>query len=417
MNPEELEEIRIGRLRDVLGHAGAYVPFYEKRFAEAGFDASRVRSFDDLRRLPILTKADIQEYRESLISTAYDRQQLLVNRTGGSTGSPLQFYYDERHRDLREAATVRHNMWAGYPLGSKVAVVWGHPSDLARMQSPGVKLRNLLIDRLLFCDSSGFSSDTLRRFARDYQRFAPDVILAYANSLALVVDFMSANSIELPRPKSIVTSAELLTAENREKIEGYFCAKVFDRYGARETSVIASECVAHDGLHIGTEYLHLEVVNQEGEPAGAGESGDILITNLANRAFPFIRYRIGDVGAIAPDSQCSCGIRLPRMQMIAGRTTDFLLAPDGRKVSGAALTIYLAAKVPGVRQAQIVQRERLTLVLNLAVDPCFGPGSRETIEAKVRYFFGDEMKVSYNYVDGIARESSGKYRFSICELS
>jgi phenylacetate-CoA ligase len=104
------------------------------------------------------------------------------------------------------------------------------------------------------------------------------------------------------------------------------------------------------------------------------------------------------------------------MQMIAGRTTDFLLAPDGRKVSGAALTIYLAAKIPGVCQAQIIQRERTALIFNLAVDQSFDQSSLDLIREKVTHFFGVSMRIVPNYVDAIPKEPSGKYRFSICEL-
>ncbi len=416
MSADELNSIRIERLRDILEHAAEFVPFYKRRFAESGFSPAAVTDFSDLQKIPVLTKKDIQENRETLISTAYKRQDLIANRTGGSTGSPLQFYHDKLRWDVRQAATIRHNLWAGHRVGHKVAILWGHQTDLSAFKTLKARLRNIFVDRLLICDSSSFSDASLQQFALDYQRFRPDVILAYANSLALVVDFMKANSIELPPPESIITSAEVLTSDNREKIEAYFGTKIFDRYGARETSVIASECSAHDGMHIGSEYLHLEFVDGN-RPVTSGESGDILVTILGNHAFPFIRYKIGDVGAPAVVSQCSCGVTLPKMQVVAGRTTDFLLAPDGRKVSGAALTIYLAARIPGVRQAQIIQREKLKLIFNLVVDAGFDQVSRQLIEERVRHFFGNSMGVEYRYVDEIPREASGKYRFSICELS
>lgn len=416
MSSDELHSIRMERLRGILAHAAEFVPFYRERFANCGFSPAAVRDFSDLHKVPPLSKKDIQDNREQLISTAYSRQDLIANRTGGSTGSPLQFFHDKQRWEVRQAATIRHNLWAGHRIGQKMAVLWGHQSDLAGFKSLKAKLRNALVDRLLICDSSSFSEATLTQFAADYKKFQPETILAYANSLALVVDFMKANGIELPPPKSIITSAEVLTAENREKIEGYFGVKVFDRYGSRETSVIASECTAHDGLHIGAEYLHMEFV-KDGRAVSEGEAGDILVTVLGNHAFPFIRYEIGDVGALANSTDCSCGVKLPKMAMIAGRTTDFLLAPDGRKVSGAALTIYLAAKVPGVRQAQIIQRERERLVFNLATDSQFDADSKAMIAERVRHFFGAPMEVEYNLVKEIPKEASGKYRFSICELN
>ena len=412
--PERLHDLRFGALLQLLDHAARYVPFYQKRFADAGFDINTVKDFDDLKRLPILTKRDIQEHREELISTFYPRAELVENRTGGSTGSPLVFYHHKERLDSRQAATLRHNRWAGYKVGCKAAILWGHQHDINLYRSFKARLRNLLIDRQLICDSGSFSEETLSQFTRDFHHFRPEIIVAYANSLGMVVDYCTAKKIELPRPQGIITSAEVLTDENRAKIESYFGVKVFDRYGSRETSVIASECEAHDGLHINAENLYLEFI-EHGKDVEPGAVGEIIVTDLGNWAFPFIRYQIGDMGSPA-ESVCRCGRTLPRMQMIAGRTTDFLCAPDGRKVSGAALTIYLAAKVPGVRQAQIIQRERTILIFNLVVDRSFDQSSLDLIREKVTHFFGEQMQFVPNYVDTIPKEPSGKYRFSICEL-
>jgi phenylacetate-CoA ligase len=413
-NPEKLHDLRLGALLQLLDHAARYVPFYQKRFADAGFDPQMVKDFDDLKKLPVLTKQDIQENREALISIRYPKADLVENRTGGSTGSPLVFYHHKERLDSRQAATLRHNRWAGYKVGCKAAILWGHQHDISLYRSFKARLRNLLIDRQLICDSGSFSEETLSQFTRDFRRFRPEIIVAYANSLGMVVDYCIAKKIELPRPRGIITSAEVLTDETRAKIESYFDVKVFDRYGSRETSVIASECEAHDGLHINAENLYLEFV-QHGKNVEPGAVGEIIVTDLGNWAFPFIRYQIGDMGSPA-EGVCRCGRTLPRMQMIAGRTTDFLCAPDGRKVSGAALTIYLAAKVPGVRQAQIIQREIMTLIFNLVVDQSFNQSSLDLIREKVTHFFGESMQIVPNYVDTIPKESSGKYRFSICEL-
>jgi len=412
--PVKLHDLRLVSLQKLLDHAVRYVPFYQKRFADAGFDPQMVKDFDDLKKLPILTKQDIQENSEDLISTCYPRVELVENRTGGSTGSPLVFYHHKERLDSRQAATLRHNRWAGYKVGCKTAILWGHQRDISLYRSFKARLRNLLIDRQLICDSGSFSEETLSRFTRDFRSFRPEVIVAYANSLGMVVDYCTAKKIELPIPHCIITSAEVLTDENRAKIESYFDVRIFDRYGSRETSIIASECEAHDGLHINAENLHLEFI-ESGKDVEADAVGEIIVTDFGNWAFPFIRYQIGDMGSPAT-GVCGCGRTLPRMQMIAGRTTDFLCAPDGRKVSGAALTIYLAAKVPGVRQAQIIQRERTTLIFNLVVDQSFGQSSLNLIREKVTHFFGEQMQFVPNYLDTIPKESSGKYRFSICEL-
>jgi phenylacetate-CoA ligase len=105
------------------------------------------------------------------------------------------------------------------------------------------------------------------------------------------------------------------------------------------------------------------------------------------------------------------------MEMVGGRTTDFLLAPDGRRVSGAALTIYLIANTPGVRQAQIVQDSHDTLRLRIVRGPEFTEGSTTFLKKKVAEFFGFEMALQFEFVESIPKEPSGKYRFSICRLN
>lgn len=415
LSADELHSLRVSRLREMLDHAARYVPFYRKRFSDAGVGVAEFQDFCDLKRIPILTRRDLQDHLEELISTYFRREDLQENRTGGSTGTPVVFYHHRDRLESRQAATLRHNAWAGYHIGCRTAILWGHQGDLTFFKSFKARVRNKLIDRQLICDSGSFSEETLQQFVKDFKSSRPEVILAYANSLALVVDYCLDHKTTLPSPKSIITSAEVLTDASRLKIESFFGTKVFDRYGSRETSVIASECEAHAGLHINAENLFLEFLNANRD-ALDGETGEIVITDLGNFAFPLIRYQIGDLGAPVEGS-CSCGRTLPRMHVVAGRTTDFLLAPDGRKVSGAALTIYLAAKVPGIRQAQIVQREKATLIFNLVVDGSFDDASQALIRQKVNDFFGTQMSFKFNFVEGIPREKSGKYRFSICELA
>jgi phenylacetate-CoA ligase len=411
---EELHLLRLDRLRAILRHAEYYVPFYKRRFAAVGFNIKDFKDFGDLQQLPILTKADIQQHRDELISSYYERKDIVENRTGGSTGSPLVFYHNKERLDSRQGATLRHNLWAGYRIGCKAAVIWGHQSDLSLFTSTKARVRKRLIDRTLIVDAASFSEESLHAFIRRYKSFKPDVILSYANSLAALVEYCIEQKVELPSPQSIITSAEVLTPENRELIESYFRAPIFDRYGCREVSIIASECEAHEGLHINAENLYLEFINDHGQ-VPPGEMGRVIVTDLGNYAFPFIRYEIGDLGSPAAGA-CSCGRVLPLMKMVAGRTSDFLVATDGRRVSGTALTILLAAKVPGVRQVQIIQKELHQLVFRLVTDPSFGPNSENLIRKQVAHFFGGEMGFSLEFVKEIPKEASGKYRFSICEI-
>ncbi len=208
-----------------------------------------------------------------------------------------------------------------------------------------------------------------------------------------------------------MTSAEVLEDEDRALLERVFGCRVFNRYGCREVSVIASECEAHAGLHVMAEGLYLEI-ETGGGAAQPGQAGSILVTDLLNYAMPLIRYRIGDVGSWAR-GDCSCGRSLPRLEKVAGRVTDFLTGIDGRMVSGVYLATYVVAQQPWLGQVQIRQErvgslryrvkpghdfsfDRAQAYLREATENCLGRGSNVEVEI----------------VDALPSEPSGKFLFS-----
>jgi phenylacetate-CoA ligase len=264
-------------------------------------------------------------------------------------------------------------------------------------------------------DTSSITSKKLADFNSLLKKFKPYIIVAYANSIYLFAQFLKqTGSTDHHKPHAIITSAEFLDPQRREIIENVFECKVFDRYGSRETSIIASECEKHSGLHICAEALHLEFI-KDSKPASPGQLGKVIVTDLLNYGMPFIRYQIEDIGASQTDL-CSCGRNLPLMKMAAGRVTDFLVTPDGKIISGASLTIYLIANAPGVAQAQLIQEKKDELILKIVRDDKFGDESMRFFEKEIPEFFGKSVKYTVEFVDEIPPESSGKYRFSISKV-
>ena len=211
----------------------------------------------------------------------------------------------------------------------------------------------------------------------------------------------------------MITSAELLSDTERALIERVFRTKVFDRYGCREMSVVASECEAHDGLHINSENIFVEIL-RSGKPAEPGEPGELILTDLENHGMPLIRYKIED-SASAVSGECACGRTLPRLRITGGRVNEFLVTADDRLVAGTALTIFLLAETPGIAQMQIYQRERGKVIFRIVKDN-YGFDERILLE-KAQTFLGAGTQVAIEYREQIAREPSGKYRFSISEVA
>jgi phenylacetate-CoA ligase len=415
LSAEEIRNLQLERLKKLMVHAYKNCPFYTKRFDEAGFKPEKMHSLEDILIIPVLTKKDIQRNKETIKDKNFGKDMLIPNKTGGSTGSPLHFYLDADRLFSRQAATFRHNRWTGWDIGVKTAALWGHREDISGLQHFKARLRNFLVDRRVILDTSSITLEKLASFKLQLRQFNPMVYIAYANSMYLFARYLKeTNSTDHHRPRAIITSAEVLDPEQRMLIEKIFDCRVFDRYGSRETSVIASECDKHTGLHICAETFLLEFI-KENKPVASGELGKIVITDLLNYGMPFIRYQIEDAGIPAGDN-CSCGRGLPLMKMAAGRVTDFFVTPDRKIISGASLTIYLIANTPGIAQAQLIQEKIDEIVFKIVKGDNFTEESLKFLKNEIPKYFGDSVKYQIEYVDQIPLESSGKYRFSISKV-
>jgi len=408
-------ELQWERLSAMLQHAYDTCPFYTKRFQAAGLNPKKMESFDDLEKLPVLTKADIQNNLSEMISQAYLDKSLIKDKTGGSTGSPLVYYYNRERLDSRHAATVRHNRWAGWEIGDKVGLIWGAHSDLTGLGKMKSRLRNQLLTRYLVLDTSAMTEEKIGTYAKELRKYQPKILLAYTNSLVMLANYMKENGITDIRPTGIVCTCEVLTPEYRTLIESAFGCKVFDRYGSREVAVIASECDHHEGLHINADNLFLEFV-KDGKNVKPGEVGHTLITDLRNFGMPLIRYKIEDMGT-ASEKVCGCGRGLPMMAMVAGRVTDFIVTPDGKILSGVALATYMITNIKGIGQVQLVQDEKDALKIKMIRNPQYTDATSKELLERANKFIGSGMKFEIEFVEEIPKSPSGKMIFSVSSVT
>ncbi len=414
-SPERLRELQWERLERLVHHAYERCPFYRERWSAAGIRPGDIRGFDDFARLPLVTKRDIQEHAPDMVRSDRSPGDLVQNRTGGSTGEPLVFYLDPDRVRSRAASSIRHDRWAGKDIGTYYASIWGHRRDREPLGNSWAAFRERWIYRVLFLDASSLSADTLRGFVDRLRRARPEVYVAYANAIYLLARFLKEEGVsDPPRPEAIIATAEVLEPERRALIESVFGCPVFDRYGCREVSIIASECSEHDGLHINAEALHVEIL-RDGKPAAAGEAGEVVVTDLLNTGMPLIRYRIRDMAAPV-EGVCRCGRGLPRLRMAGGRVTDFISTPDGRIVSGASLTIFLVANTPGLRQAQLRQARREEVVVRIVRGPDYDRASEDYLLRTAREMLGDAVRIAVEPVEEIPPSPSGKHLFCVSEV-
>ncbi|MDR1141127.1 MAG: hypothetical protein LBL62_05495, partial [Planctomycetaceae bacterium] len=409
--PDELRELVRQRLRNILDTAYHRIPYYKSVFDRAGIIPSDIKTDADMLSVPILEKREVQANLQTMLDPEFPKHRLIFDKTGGSTGTPVNYYYSIERKWSRQAAMLRHDRWAGYDVGQRFASLWGAARDMP-VSGWKQKIKSLIFPKTLQLNSIQMTPELMLEFNEQLKRYRPPVILAYANVLALFASFLKQQGVRVYQPKGIITSAEVLTPENRQLIEATFGAPVFNRLGCREFSVIASECEQHDGMHIMAEGLYIELIRGS-RPAETGETGEIIVTDLLNAAMPMIRYRLGDTASWVAGT-CSCGRSLPRINNVAGRVTDFIVGMDNRLCSGVALATFIVSKRPSFGQIQIIQEEHGKILYRVGCgqNKPLQQSDLDFLREQTELYLGKGITIDYEYVDSIPHEASGKFIFS-----
>lgn len=411
LTPEMLCQRQWTRTQDIVRYAFNHCPYYRERFADNGFGRV-LRDQSDFRRLPILTKDDIRKNGDALLSDDFPHDKLIQAKTGGSTGTALTVYFDESCQEMRNAAAIRSNAWAGWDIGMKVAAIWGNPPVATTFKE---KLRALLLDRFIYLDTMNINKESVREFVINWRRERPQIIFGHAHSIYILANFLRDMYIDDLRPVGIVATSMMLLRPERRVIEQVFGCPVTDRYGCEEVGLIACECEQHNGLHLNSDHLVVEFLRDDGSIANPGEEANIVVTDLINRGMPLIRYQVGDLGV--PSGQtCTCGRGLPLMERVTGRQADFLKRLDGSLVAGISLVERTLTAIPGIRQMQLVQSELNKLIVKLVTSVPFDEHSERRLRSELESVFGMGVQIQLLQVQALDQTRSGKYRLAICNV-
>jgi len=403
----ELQALQMERLRAVLAHAAAHVPYYRNLFQRIGFAPGDLRSIESLSALPPLERPTIRDRVDDLIADDVARDRLHMTTTSGSTGMPLATYHDPLAVTITAARYWRANLaWGHRPCDRVLRIVRRPDTADWRTAFRDWLQRVLVNDRRWYVETVDRSD--LARLVEVIRRWQPRTLRGFHDKLTLIASYLEQQGERLHVPR-IVSGAALLTAEDRARFLEFLGHEVFDHYSAEEASGMAFECEAHEGIHVAGESFVIEAIT-DGRPAKPGELGEVFVTTLTNFAMPLIRYRIGDT--LTPvGSPCSCGRTLPLVRMTHGRVLDILSAPDGRAVSpSAVIRVFRLFSESQVAQYQVVQetisRVRIRIVPK--------PGYSAAIEVSLAKAFGDvvggHVQLEFEYPDSIPFDPRSKTR-------
>lgn len=411
-SPDQLKALRIKRLRRFLSEIYQTTDYFKAQFDALDFDPMALESLDQLQQLPLMSKADIRQNTTQL--TAKTATQLRRFSTGGSSGNPLLFYLDSERISHDVAAKWRATRWWNVDIGDNEMVVWGSPIELGAQDRIRM-LRDKLYRTSLF-SAFDLSDSTLLDACNALQSQRPRMVFGYPSVISSIAKFAKQRGINLSGlgVNVVFVTAERLYSEQRSVIESAFACRVANGYGGRDSGFIAHEC-PQGNLHISAEDIIVEIVDDDGRRCEEGVQGHIVITHMATRHFPFVRYQTGDVGVISKE-QCRCGRGLPILKDVVGRSSDFVVAQDGSKLHGAALT-YILRDIEGIEGFKIVQKQRNLVQVNIVKGAEYQIDKEAFICREFSRRLGEGLSCVFDYPKVIAPEKSGKYRYIVCEVT
>jgi phenylacetate-CoA ligase len=390
---------KVRRLRRLLTLCEREVPLYRETFRKAGVTARDLRSLDELKAFPTLTREEvIDAYPDGILSRP-PRSEDVVFRTSGTSGRFMQIAYSARANDFLDAVYGRALFVAGYKPWDKIAYYWweAEPKPLRTYERLGLMRKHLL----------KVHADPKEQL-RDLDALEPDVVYHFPSSMLLVARILEREPGQhRVKPRLVICHGELMTTEQRRYLERVLGCPVFDQYGAQEFNRMGWHCDRHSGFHEDSDSVHIEVLAGE-RPASPSEEGEIVVTGLANDLMPLVRYRIGDTGSLLPP-RCGCGRALPLFRLTEGRLDDVLELPDGRRVGPRTLAPRIE-ELRGFHQYRVVQRRIDALEVLLVCDAEADAGLELRVQRAITDVVGERVRVEPRRVPEIPLSRRGKLR-------
>lgn len=408
---DDLRRLQLHLLRALVQQSRQDVPFYRNRSYPA------INSWEDWQQLPILTRRDVQQYREELRSDIDLRERegrSYPKRSSGSTGRPIEVLITDRTNLFWKAITLRDHLWQQRDFSQALAVIKQSGDD--QTGPPGKRFRGWGESTgLLFKTGPSFmvSSRTDIREQYDWLRdLKPGYLLTYPSVLRELA-LLNLSSSEPIHFLDITTQGETLSPETRALAQQSFNCKICDLYSCQEVGYLAIQCPQTDHYHIQSETCLVEILDDQNRACRPGETGRVVVTHLHNHVMPLIRYEIGDYAVMG--ESCDCGIRLPVLQRILGRTRNLITYPDGSKQWPIYNMMKLVELQPNA-QFQLIQKNLETLLLRIGTNNPVSEEARQAMALTINERLKSPFHVEFEIMAQIPRSKSGKFEDFISEV-
>ncbi len=402
----QLKKIQLKKLQKLIRYSKKHIPYYRDLMEKVSFKSKLKHTLKEIQTLPIMSKRDLHQNFNNLLSKQINPSLCLRKHTSGSTGEPTTMLYDHHYQRLNHSLSIRQYLAIGIrPYHKHVTIV----DDLY------IPNLDTFLKRLYYSPVNQISVfEDPSVIAQKLHHLQPEVLHGPPSVLEATAHYAKENRITDIKPKLILCSNEVLDPEARKIIEDVFQAKIFEWYGSVEIPHVAWECKYHNGLHIEMDNVILEIIN-DGKNCAPLEIGQIIITALNNKVLPLLRYNTGDLGTYS-DEACPCGRKSILLKRIYGRAFDLIHLPNGNTTHPWIITDALKPN-PAIRQFQIIQEKEDFFVIKIVENKtCSDSLDKFAIKNTCQNILGKDISFKIHSVSKINRGTDRKYRTVISKV-
>ena len=409
---EEILEYQNEKLKILIKHAFDTVPYYNELMKKNKLTPKDITKIEHLPKLPILTREAVFKNKNKLLSNKYRKDQLLHGHTSGTTGSPLDFFWDKNLWFLNNVFDWRQKIWAGVNIGDPFGILLGRPIVSINRKIPPFWQYNPY-ENQLWISSFHLSNRNFPYILEKMINFKPLAMEGYPSTLYVFTSFLKKFQQFLPL-KACFTSSETLYDHQKSVIEEIFHCKNFDFYGMAERVIWATECENQKGKHLNFEYGITEILDENDDIVDTGKPGFLVGTSLLNFGMPFIRYKTTDISSLLLDP-CNCGRQMQLISNVTTKAEDLIFTPDGNYISSSILT-HPFKPLHNIFMSQIIQKEIDFILIKIIKRDGYSKKDTDMLLSEFSKRVGSKINIKVEFVDNIQREKSGKLKWIKSEI-
>ncbi len=404
---EEMNIYKLKKLKYLIKHCYANVPFYSNFMKNQGIMPKDIVSLEQLKLFPIITKEIIQDNYSSFIPININKiKGVKITQTGGTTGNTLIKRNDANTRSSIWASYKRYEDWMGYSKNDKTLIMMGGHLKNNHLKDKIISNFVSYLEKSVSLDIYNTSDKTIDKIITLLNNRNFNYIRSYPQFLFTIAKSLEQRGMNF-NLKGISLTAEPVMHAHRQLFKDIFNSEVYDQYGCGEIGGIAYECNKHEGLHITEERVIIET----------NYNNELIITDLDNYSMPFIRYWNGDQVEISND-KCSCSRQSKLIKKIKGRIVDQIIGTNSQYLHPSYFwALFEDSNIStkrNLRKFQIVQFSRNNLLIRLESNP-LSEEEKKFLITDIKNKIGD-LTIEFSYNSKIENTNTGKYRAVINKI-